>query len=767
MIVESPAKAKTIEKFLGGDFTVKSCFGHIRDLAPGDKAIDKTANFSPTYVVPDDKTKIVKELKKLKKDAVQVWLATDEDREGEAISWHLCEVLGIDPREAKRIVFHEITKSAILKAVENPRNLDLSLVNAQQARRVLDRLVGFELSPVLWRKVRPKLSAGRVQSVAVRLIVERDKEIKGFEVNSSYKVTAFFQAPNGERSTIFKAQLPKNIASITDAESFLNSCVGAEYTVTKVEKKPATKKPAPPFITSTLQQEASRKLGFSVSKTMVLAQRLYESGKITYMRTDSVNLADSAIKAAAASIREKFGDEYVKTRKFTTKSAGAQEAHEAIRPTNFDNDSAGDEYDQERLYELIWKRAVASQMSEAQLEKTTAKIDISTNDAELTANGEVIKFDGFLKLYIESTDDEPDEKEDSKMLPPLAEGQKLDLQRMNAMQRFSRPPARYNEASLVRRLEELGIGRPSTYAPTITTIQKREYVVKQSKEGVERAYELLTLENETVSQQHLTEKTGVEKNKLFPTDTGILVNDFLVEYFKEVLDYGFTAQIEKQFDEIADGQKEWPAMITEFYDPFHTTVEKTLEIAERVTGERVLGTDPKSGRELLVRMGRYGAMAQIGRQDDEEKPVFAGLLKDQSIESITLEEAIDLFKLPRTVGEFEEKEVVAAIGRFGPYVRHDGKFVSIPKDLDPLAITLDQSIELILKKREADANKYIHVYEESDIQVLNGRYGPYIKQGRNNYKIPKGTEPKDLTEEACKEIIEKNPPTGRRKRKAK
>lgn len=769
LIVESPAKAKTIEKILGKDFKVTSCQGHIRDLIKGNGAIDKENNFEPKYQVSPEKQKIVAELKKLAKSSEEIWLATDEDREGEAISWHLCEELKLDPETTKRIVFHEITKSAIQNAVQNPRLVDQNLVNAQQARRVLDRLVGFELSPILWKKIRPSLSAGRVQSVAVRLIVEREREIMHFDSQSSFKLTAIFDVKDDNgRVAKLKAESGKKFNSEKEAQEFLEECLSAEFTIKDIQTKPAKKSPAAPFTTSTLQQEASRKLSFSVSRTMSVAQRLYEAGHITYMRTDSVNLSNTAINASAAEIEKSFGAEYVNSKNYQNKKSGAQEAHEAIRPTYFENHSVEASSDEKRLYDLIWKRTVASQMSDAKLERTTVKIDISSNGEELNAKGEVLLFDGFLKLYIESKDDD-EEEEKSDMLPPLSSGQKLDLDHMFSRERFTKAPPRYNEASLVRKLEDLGIGRPSTYAPTITTIQKRNYVEKKDLQGVDREYKVLRLKDGEISKSVETEITGAEKQKLFPTDIGMVVNDFLLEHFKNVLDYNFTARIEEDFDVIAQGDLEWNKMIKDFYEPFHKNVEKTEEEAERATGERVLGKDPKSGRELLVRIGKYGPMAQIGRTDDEEKPQFAKLRSDQKLETITLEEAVDLFKLPRQLGQFEDKVVTAAIGRFGPYIRHDSKFVSIPKDMDVYEISLDEAVGLIKEKREVEAKRLIKDFEGEDIQLLNGRYGPYIKAGKKNVRIPKDKTPEDLSLEEIKELIAKAPEKkgrgGRKKKK--
>ncbi|WKK60007.1 type I DNA topoisomerase [Sphingobacterium sp. BN32] len=750
LIVESPAKAKTIEGYLGKDFLVKSSYGHIRDLVKTDDAIDTENNFKQKYEVPADKKAIVSELKKLAKTAETVWLASDEDREGEAISWHLYETLGLKDENTKRIVFHEITKPAILKAIETPRKIDFNLVNAQQARRVLDRLVGFELSPVLWRKVKPSLSAGRVQSVAVRLIVEREREINRFEAEASYKVVAIFNT--GKAREQFKAELPQRFQTSVEAEKFLKDCVEASFTVGSLETKPSKRTPAAPFTTSTLQQEASRKLGFSVARTMQVAQRLYEAGRITYMRTDSVNLSDTALQAARAEIVSAYGDQYHKQRQYRTKSAGAQEAHEAIRPTYFNEHSIDGDNSERRLYELIWKRSIASQMSEAEFEKTTAKIDVSTRKEDFVATGEVLKFDGFLKVYMESTDDDQDGLDDgdseNKLLPPLTTGQDLQLKNMNATERFSRPSARFTEASLVKKLEELGIGRPSTYAPTISTIQNRGYVVKEDRDGKERVYEVISLENGQVSSTKKTEITGAERSKLFPTDIGVLVNDFLVQHFNDIVDYNFTATVEKEFDEIAQGYKEWTDMLSNFYGPFHTEVQDTLENADRATHERELGVDPASGKPVSVRVGRFGPLVQIGSADDEEKPRFASLRKGQMIETITFEEAMDLFNLPKKVGEFEEKEMTVAIGRFGPYIRHNSSFYSLPKGVDPLDVTEEQAVEIIKEKRQKDKDKIIRVFDENpEAKIENGRWGPFVRFGKQNLKIPKGTEVEKITYE--------------------
>ncbi len=761
VIVESPAKAKTIEGYLGKDFTVKSSFGHIRDLPKGGLAIDIENGFIPSYEVASDKKKLISELKKLVKSADIVWLATDEDREGEAISWHLLDELKLKPDATKRIVFSEITKSAITKAIENPRTVDMNLVNAQQARRVLDRLVGFELSPVLWKKVKPSLSAGRVQSVAVRILVEREKEIQKFTSTSSYRIVAIFDIDGAE----MKGELPQRFSTEEEAKAFLDGCVNSTYSIADLETKPSKKSPAAPFTTSTLQQEAARKLGFSVSQTMVVAQRLYESGRITYMRTDSTNLSDFAVQAAAETIEKNYGKEYIQTRKYASKSKGAQEAHEAIRPTDMHVSDVDGERNEQRLYDLIRKRTLASQMADAKLEKTTAAIAISGRSEQLQAKGEVIKFEGFLKVYLEGTDDE-DEENTKGMLPPLKVGQALNLDAMTATQRFSQHPPRYTEASLVRKLEELGIGRPSTYAPTISTIQKRGYVVKEDRDGSERSYRVLTLTNNKVTDATAKENTGAERSKLFPTDIGIVVTDFLIENFPNILDYNFTATVEEEFDHIASGQLQWNEMIKKFYGDFHKTVEVALETSERATGERHLGTHPESGKSIIARIGRFGPMVQIGDSEDENKE-FASLLGDQSITSISLEEALELFKLPRKLGSYEDESVSAAIGRFGPYVRHGKSFVSIKtKDGDdPYTITLERAIELIKAKREADAKSLIQQWaEEPDIKVLNGRFGPYIKAGKKNVKIPKDKKAEELTLEEVRELVANAPdkPTRRR-----
>ncbi len=775
LIVESPAKAKTIEKILGDEFEVKSCFGHIRDLEKGDMGINVAQNFEPRYKVADDKEKVVNELRKLAKKAEHVWLASDEDREGESISWHLAEVLGLDTATTKRIVFHEITPKAIKGAVANPRLINMNLVNAQQARRVLDRLVGFELSPVLWRKIGMSkgLSAGRVQSVAVRLVVEKEREINAHVATSTFNVRGFFTATDiNNKKVNFIAEGTK-FNQQADAEKFLDSCIGAAYTVRDIVVKPGKKSPAAPFTTSTLQQEASRKLGYSVSKTMLLAQKLYESGKITYMRTDSVNLSDTAMDDIKQQIATQFGDNYLQVRKYKNKNDSAQEAHEAIRPT-YMNSTTIDDADGKRLYELIWKRTIASQMSDAELEKTTAKINISTNKEDLTASGEVIKFDGFLKVYMESTDEETEETDDAddSRLPNLTIGQKVDFREMTATERFSRPASRFTEASLVKRLEELGIGRPSTYAPTISTIIKRTYVEKKDKEGVRRDFRVLRLKNDAVSKEMEQENTGAEKSKLFPSDLGGVVTDFLKEHFTNVMDYSFTANIEEEFDKIAAGKQVWNNMVRDFYGPFHEGVEHTLENAERATGERDLGIDPVSGKKVIARMGRYGPMVQIGEQNDEEKPKFAKLKVNQSITSINLEEAMELFKLPRMLGEFEGHEVTVNIGRFGPYAAHNKAFYSLNKEMDPYTVSFDEIAPMITEKRQAKSERTIKVFEKEKIQILRGPYGPYIKQGLRNYKLSKEDQERaaDLTLDEAQKIIEylkANPPKkAPRKKKA-
>ena len=753
VIVESPAKAKTIEGFLGEDFIVRSSFGHIRDLAKKGIAVDMENNFTPTYEISPDKEKVVAELRKIAKSASTVWLATDEDREGEAISWHLAEALGLDIKSTKRIVFHEITKKAIQEAVEHPRTIDKNLVDAQQARRILDRLVGFELSPILWKKIKPSLSAGRVQSVAVRLIVEREREVQSFKSVIFFKVAAVFTSSGKE----LKAELNKRFTSHEEAREFLQKCIGSSFSIVNLETKPAKKSPAAPFTTSTLQQEASRKLGFSVAQTMTVAQRLYESGKITYMRTDSVNLSDTAIEQAKQEISKNYGEKYVHIRKYKTKSKGAQEAHEAIRPSYLENQDVPGERNEQRLYELIWKRTIASQMADAELEKTTATIEVSKATERFVAQGEVLKFDGFLKVYMESSDDETAEADEEKegMLPPLKNGEVLGMHEITATQRFTHHPARFTEASLVKKLEELGIGRPSTYAPTISTIQKRDYVVKEDRDGVKRNFSVLSLRGSSIEEEIRTEGTGAEKSKMFPTDIGMVVTDFLILHFPTILDYQFTAKVEDEFDTVAEGKLSWQAMLKEFYSPFHKSVVKTLETSERASGERLLGKDPVSGKNIYVRIGRFGPLAQVGESDEEVKK-FASLRKGQLLESITLEEALELFKLPRVAGQFEDKDMVVAIGRFGPYIKFDNKFISLRKEDDPMTVSKERCIELIELKRIADIEKYIKSFPENpEVHVLKGRWGAYIGIGKLNFKIPKGTEPTSLTLENCLEIADK------------
>ncbi len=747
LIVESPAKAKTIEKILGDEFEVRSCYGHIRDLEKADMGIDLKNKFAPRYTVPSEKEKVVKELKSMSKKAKEVWLASDEDRAGESISWHLAEVLGLDPKKTKRIVFHEITAPAIKKAVANPRFINMDLVDAQQARRILDRIVGFELSPVLWRKIgmQRSLSAGRVQSVAVRLIAEREREINQFLPESVFKISALFTAPDINKKKVkFKAEGPQKLSTAGAAEKFLNESKGAKYTVKDIAVKDGKRTPSAPFTTSTLQQEASRKLGYSVSKTMLLAQKLYESGKITYMRTDSISLSETAVDAIKAEINSSFGEKYYQPRKFKNKNENAQEAHEAIRPS-YMNESKVDDADLNRLYELIWKRTIASQMSDAQFEKTTAKIEVSTNKETLTASGEVMKFDGFLKVYLESNDEEEEDnnEEGESLLPPLAKGQVLDFLEMTGLERFSRPTSRYTEASLVKKLEELGIGRPSTYAPTISTIMKRNYVEKREKEGVKRIFQILTLDNkDVIKQETASEITGAEKNKLSPTDLGLVVTDFLKLHFEKVMDFNFTAKIEGEFDEIAAGKLKWSDMLASFYEPFHVTIEHTLETAERAKGERELGFDAVTGKKVIARMGRYGPMVQIGHQDEEEKPRFAKLKASQSIETISFEEAMELFKLPRMLGQFEEEDVSVNIGRFGPYAAHAKKFYSLNKEMDPYTVSLEELTPMIAEKRKAKDERTIKIFEKEKIQLLRGPYGPYIKQGLRNFKLSKEQQEK-------------------------
>lgn len=759
VIVESPAKAKTIEGYLGKEFRVASSMGHVRDLPKGGDAIDIENGYEPTYEVSPEKKDVIKQLKKLADDAELVYLASDDDREGEAISWHLKEILDLNDKKTRRIVFTEITKKAILNAIKSPRRIDKDLVDAQQARRVLDRLVGYELSPILWKKIKTGLSAGRVQSVAVRVVVEREREIAEFQAKSSFKVNGIFDLGGGKQLV---AELSKRFDTEKEANKFLESCKGAKYSISDLQTKPAKRSPAPPFTTSTLQQEASRKLGFSVIQTMTIAQKLYESGKISYMRTDSVNLSDEAQQGALAQIKSAYGKEFGQPRQYKTKSASAQEAHEAIRPTDFSDLSAGADRNAKRLYELIWKRAIASQMADAELEKTTATISISTNDYTLQATGEVVKFEGFLKVYIESDDNDDEEEGDSKVLPPLKVGQKLSFGEMIAKQIFSRHPPRYTEASLVKKLEEMGIGRPSTYAPTITTVQKRGYIVKESREGLERGYTILTLKKDAVSKTEATEITGAEKNKLFPTNTAMVVNDFLVEHFPDITDYSFTSEIELEFDEIANGKLKWKKMIDNFYLPFHKKVKKTEKVERSSVGKsRELGKDPKTGKNIYAKLGKFGAYVQVGENPDDnggEKPKFASLRPGQFIESITLEDALELMKMPREVGEFESLPIVVNIGRFGPYVLHNKKFVSIPKTDDPYTIDNARAVELILAKREADANKLIREWDSHpDIKVLNGRFGPYIKAGKKNVKIPKDKVPAELTLEECIALAEAAP----------
>ncbi|MBU6203879.1 MAG: type I DNA topoisomerase [Bacteroidetes bacterium] len=761
LIVESPAKAKTIEKFLDNKFLVRSSYGHIRDLPKSDKAIDVDNNFKPTYEITEEKEDVVKELKKLMKDAGEVWLATDEDREGEAIAWHLCEALGLNAEKTKRIVFHEITKGAIKNAVASPRTVNKALVDAQQARRILDRLVGFKLSPILWRKISrgsQNLSAGRVQSVAVRIIVDREREINAFKTASSYKVAALFQGVDAFKNKVtIKAELPQNKPTQKDAEAFLKGCIGSTFTVKDVQKKPGKKSPPAPFTTSTIQQEAARKFGFSVARTMNIAQRLYESGKITYMRTDSTNLSETAVQSISAEITQNYGNQYLQNRTYSTKTANAQEAHEAIRPSYIEEKEIEGEADEQKLYSLIWKRTIASQMSDAQLEKTAVRIGISNlPQEELIANGEVLLFDGFLKVYMESNEDDQAEDTTVGLLPDVKAGEVLRLSELTATERFSRPPARYNEASLVKKLEELGIGRPSTYAPTISTIQKRGYVEKASRDGNKRNYTTLTLQKDQIIVKTAEENTGVERNKLFPTDIGMLVNDFLVAHFNSIVDFNFTAEIEKEFDDISNGLITWEKMIGNFYKPFSKNVEETLETAERVTGERELGIDPASGKKVIARMARFGPIVQIGSPEDDTKPRMAGLRPGMSLETITIEDALKLFDLPRKLGQFEEKEVTVNTGRFGPYILYDGKFISLKKGMDPYEVSMEQAIELIDEKR----NSVIREWKEQGVSILVGRFGPYIKSGRLNAKVPKDTEPEKLTLEECLELLEaaKNTP---------
>lgn len=775
VIVESPAKAKTIEKYLGADYKVMSSYGHIRDLKKKDFGVD-LKTFEPQYEIPADKRKVVTELRAQAKKSEAVWLASDEDREGEAISWHLAEVLGLDPKETRRIVFHEITKPAILSAIEHPRHIDLNLVDAQQARRVLDRLVGFKLSPVLWRKVRPSLSAGRVQSVAVRLIVEREREIQQFKPESSYRVTAVFEVPASNGSiTLLKAELNKRFATRDEVQAFLEKCKEATFTIDAITTRPTKRNPAPPFTTSTLQQEAARKLGFPVAVTMRVAQSLYESGLITYMRTDSMNLSDLCLNSCGPVISSLMGDEYHQRRTYHTHSKGAQEAHEAIRPTDMNRQTIEGDTREQRLYELIWKRTIACQMADAKLERTTVNIAVSETDEMFQATGEVVRFDGFLRVYRESQgDDENANADESKLLPPMNEGETLQRREVVAQQRFSQQPARYTEASLVHKMEELGIGRPSTYAPTISTIQNREYVVKGDAEGTPRSYDQLTLQSDTISETTQSENVGSNRGKLVPTDIGLVVNDFLMEYFPEIMDYNFTANVEKQFDEVAEGKENWTEMISNFYQDFEPQVERTLnEKTEHRVGERELGVDPKSGKPVSVKIGRFGPVVQMGTPSDDEKPQFANLTKGQSIETITLEEALELFKLPRTLGELEGQVVKANVGRFGPYVQLGKLFVSIPKGEDPMDITLERAAELIQEKRLKEEQSHLKQFDEDpDLEVRAGRWGPYIAYKGKNYKLPKSDAERatELTYDECKKIIEaeaKKPATRGRGRATK
>ncbi|MBU0476042.1 MAG: type I DNA topoisomerase [Bacteroidetes bacterium] len=758
VIVESPAKAKTIEGFLGKDFIVTSSYGHIRDLEKKNSGIDIENKFKPTYIIPDEKKKVVSELKKMVKKSKVVWLATDEDREGEAISWHLKEALGLKDENIRRIVFNEITKNAILHAVENPRIIDINIVNAQQARRILDRLVGFELSPVLWRKVKPSLSAGRVQSVAVRLIVDREREIENFKVENFFRVIAdFIVVDKDGKKWKLKAELPKRFANIKDAKEFLKICQTSTFNIESLEKKAVSKSPSAPFTTSTLQQEASRKLGFSVLKTMMVAQKLYEAGKISYMRTDSVNMSEESLSNAENVISESFGKNYSQTRKYKTKSASAQEAHEAIRPSYFQNPTVSGTADEQKLYELIWKRAIASQMSDAQIERTIVKVSISKSSEKFTAKGEVIKFDGFLKVYLESSEDENKDNDDSTLLPPLYEGEKLEYEKITATESFTRPSARYSEASLVKKLEELGIGRPSTYAPTISTIQKRGYVNKDEREGKKRNFQVLSIEpQKEIVVEEKSEITGADKGKLFPTDIAMLVNDFLMQNFPDIMNFQFTAHFEEELDDIASGKMEWTDMLNEFYFPFHEKVEHTTENADRVSGERILGTDPVSGHQVSVRMAKFGPVAQITDLNDAEaKPIYAGLRATQKMAQISLEDALELFKLPRTIGEFEDKEVVAAIGRFGPYIRHDSNFFSLNKNYDPYTIEISEAIEVIKVKREKDIDNTLKSFpEDSELKIVIGRWRrPYLRAGKKNIPLEKDVNIEELTYEKVKEMV--------------
>lgn len=766
VIVESPAKAKTIEGFLGKEYTVKSSYGHVRDLSKSNLSLDMDKGFLPLYEIPSDKKSLVAELKKIADNAEMVWLASDEDREGESISWHLFETLGLKEEKYRRIVFHEITKTAINHAIDNPRKIDMDLVSAQQARRVLDRLVGYELSPLLWKKVKPSLSAGRVQSVVVRLIVECEEEIKNFKQSSSFRITAIFTFTIDKHEYSLSAELPHRFDNEEDAYNFLQNCKEASYKIKSVDKKPLSKLPAPPFTTSTLQQEAGRKLGFSVSNTMRLAQQLYESGKITYMRTDSVNLSQFALMSAKKEIENLYGPQYVKTRQFSTKSKGAQEAHEAIRPTYLDQQTIKGTADERKLYELIWKRTIASQMAEAQIEKTNVSIDISNSDKDFVATGEVVLFDGFLKVYTESNSDEQNGDTVTNMLPPLVIGQALELERMEAQQRFTRRPPRYTESGLVKKMEELGIGRPSTYAPTISTIQKRGYVEKKDIQGEVRNYKILTLKKNRITEKTGKETIGNEKSKLVPTDIGILVNRFLLQYFETIIDYNFTANVEKEFDKIAEGDCKWNAMISDFYKDFHKQIMETSDNSGKFSGEKFLGIDPVSGKNVFVKIGRFGPVAQIGDTESEEKPKFAGLNKDQSIETITLEEVLDLFAFPRILGEYEDAEIQVAIGRFGPYIKHNNTFYSLSKLDDPAIVSFQRAIEIIETKRKADIDNIVSTYPENpDIKVLKGRFGIYISLNKQNYKIPKTYDATNLSYQDCLDII--NDPNNASKKRGK
>lgn len=770
VIVESPAKAKTIGKFLGDGFMVTSSMGHIRDLEKKDSGIDISNNYLPRYVVSDDKKKVVAELRKLAKNAGMVWLASDEDREGEAIAWHLLDELKLNPEHTKRIVFHEITRDAIQHAIDHPRAIDLHLVNAQQARRVLDRIVGFEISPVLWKKVKPSLSAGRVQSVAVRLIVEREREIMAFEATSSFRVTALFRGIMADGSTAeFKAELSRRFDTEEEAQTFLERCRKASFTVTDISRKPARRSPAPPFTTSTLQQEASRKLGFPVALTMSVAQKLYESGKITYMRTDSVNLSSLALNTTAGKIREIHGENYLKTRQYKTKTKGAQEAHEAIRPTYIDHETITGTQQEKRLYDLIWKRTLASQMADAELEKTVITIGMSTAAERFVATGEVIVFDGFLKVYMESTDEETNGQGGQLLLPPVMAGASLEAVQVQATERYAQRPPRYTEASLVKRLEELGIGRPSTYAPTITTIQKRDYVVKEDRPGKERPFVLLELSADRISRLTRTEMAGAEKSKLFPTDIGMVVTDFLSDHFGQIMDYNFTARVEEDLDEIAEGKLVWHQVIDQFYKPFHALITSVLQTSEKSRGERLLGVDPATGRQVSVKIGRFGPIAQLGESspdDEEAKPRFASLRAGQHLETLTLDEALELFRLPRELGSFEDKLVTVGVGRFGPYIRHNNQFISLGKSDDPYSVNLDRAIELINAKREKEKNAVIRSFpEDSDLRIMNGRWGPYISYKKENCRIPGGTKAEELTYEACMKLVTEN--AGKKPKKSK